>query len=181
MWIVLVINLEIRKLCQTSTKYSREEKMRILCIFLAVANILVFGNLLYDYYQVKPGEKPEDVAYDFYGSAELHWLVLYANNIVDRYHQWPMSVRAFEEYLSEKYANPLATHHFEISQKSGDTTVKINIGLDSTGHSGDTVSAVTNREYEEDLQTQYSKIRLVRKEFVNQIRKELRTLLQSDN
>ena len=31
--------------------------------------------------------KPEDVAFDFYGSAELHWLVLYANNIVDRYHQ----------------------------------------------------------------------------------------------
>ena len=144
-------------------------------------NDLVKDNiLLYDFYQVKPGEKPEDVAFDFYGSAELHWLVLYANNIVDRYHQWPMSVRAFEEYLFEKYENPLATHHFEISQKSGDTTVKINIGLDSTGHSGDTVSAVTNREYEENLQTEYSKIRLVRKEFVNQIRKELRNLLQSD-
>ena len=125
--------------------------------------------------------KDNVLLFDFYGSAELHWLVLYANNIVDRYHQWPMSVRAFEEYLSEKYANPLATHHFEISQKSGDTTVKINIGLDSTGHSGDTVSAVTNREYEENLQTEYSKIRLVRKEFVNQIRKELRTLLRSDN
>ena len=72
-------------------------------------------------------------------------------------------------------------HHFEINQKSGDTTLKINIGLDSTGHSGDTVSAVTNREYEEDLQTQYSKIRLVRKEFVNQIRKELRTLLSTSS
>ena len=63
------------------------------------------------------------------------------------------SVRPFEEYLNEKYENPLATHHFEISQKSGDTNVKINIGLDTTGHSGDTVSAVTNREYEENLQT----------------------------
>ena len=145
-------------------------------------NDLVKDNiLLFDFYQVKPGEKPEDVAFDFYGSAELHWLVLYANNIVDRYHQWPMSVRAFEEYLNEKYENPLATHHFEISQKSGDTNVKINIGLDTTGHSGDTVSAITNREYEENLQTEYSKIRLVRKEFVNQIRKELRTLLRSDN
>ena len=57
-------------------------------------NDLVKDNvLLFDFYQVKPGEKPEDVAFDFYGSAELHWLVLYANNIVDRYHQWPMSVR----------------------------------------------------------------------------------------
>ena len=92
----------------------------------------------------------------------------------------PMSVRGFEDYMKDKYASPLGTHHYEISQKSGDTTTKINIGLDSTGHSGDTVSEVTNREYEENLQTQYSKIRLVRKEFVNQIRKELRTLLQSD-
>ena len=144
-------------------------------------NDLVKDNiLLYDFYQVKPGEKPEDVAFDFYGSAELHWLVLYANNIVDRYHQWPMSVRGFEEYIKDKYTNPLGTHHYEISQKSGDTDIKINRGLDSSGHSGDTVSEVTNREYEENLQTEYSKIRLVRKEFVNQIRKELRNLLQSD-
>jgi hypothetical protein len=99
-------------------------------------NDLVKDNiLLFDFYQVKPGEKPEDIAFDFYGSAELHWLVLYANNIVDRYHQWPMSVRGFEEYLKDKYTNPLATHHFEISQKSGDTNITINIGLDSTGHS----------------------------------------------
>ena len=73
-------------------------------------NDLVKDNiLLYDFYQVKPGEKPEDVAFDFYGSAELHWLVLYANNIVDRYHQWPMSVRGFEEYIKDKYTNPLGT------------------------------------------------------------------------
>ena len=135
---------------------------------------------IYDTYDVKEGETPESIADSLYDDAELHWVIMLVNDITDRYHQWPMSVRAFEEYLSEKYSNPLATHHFEISQKSGDTTVKINIGLDSTGHSGDTVSAVTNREYEENLQTEYSKIRLVRKEFVNQIRKELRTLLQSD-
>ena len=89
-----------------------------------------------------------------------------------------MSVRAFEEYLNDKYENPLATHHFEISQKSGDTDIKINIGLDSSGHSGDTVSEVTNREYEERLQDGYRQIRLLDPKFITTFTEEFFALVR---
>ena len=42
---------------------------------------------LFDYYQVSQGEKPEDIAFKYYGDATLHWVILLVNDIVDRFHQ----------------------------------------------------------------------------------------------
>ena len=105
---------------------------------------------LYDTYDVKEGETPEILADIMYDDAELHWVILLVNNITDRYHQWPKNTNQFLAYINDKYSNVDATHHYEISQVSGDTTIKIDIGTDNTGHSG--ASVVTNFEYEEDLQ-----------------------------
>ena len=113
----------------------------------------------YDTYDVKDGEKPEILADKLYKDAELHWVILLVNNVTDRYHQWPKNTNQFLAYVNDKYSNVDATHHYEISQVSGDTTIKIDIGTDNTGHSG--ASVVTNYEYEEDLQNKKRKIRLL--------------------
>ena len=114
---------------------------------------------LYDTYDVKEGETPEILAYKLYKDAELHWVILLVNDITDRYHQWPKNTNQFLAYVNDKYSNIDATHHYEISQVSGDTTIKIDIGTDNTEHSG--ASVVTNYEYEEDLQDKKRKIRLL--------------------
>ena len=118
------------------------------------SNVLVF-----DTYDVKQGETPEMLADKLYNDPELHWVILLINDITDRYHQWPMNNNQFLTYLNDKYSNVDATHHYEISQVSGDTTIKINIGTDNTEHSG--ASIVTNREYEEERQDELRKIRLL--------------------
>ena len=118
------------------------------------SNVLVF-----DTYDVKSGETPEMLADKLYDDPELHWVILLINDITDRYHQWPMNNNQFLTYLNDKYSNVDATHHYEISQVSGDTTIKINIGTDNTEHSG--ASIVTNREYEEERQDELRKIRLL--------------------
>ena len=114
---------------------------------------------LYDTYDVKDGETPEILADKLYNDAELHWVILLVNDITDRYHQWPQNQNQFLAYINDKYSDVDATHHYEISQVSGDTTIKIDIGTDNTGHSG--ASVVTNYEYEEDLQDKKRKIRLL--------------------
>ena len=114
---------------------------------------------LYDTYDVKDGETPEILADKLYKDAELHWVILLVNDITDRYHQWPQNTNQFIAYINDKYSNVDATHHYEISQVSGDTTIKIDIGTDNTEHSG--ASVVTNYEYEEDLQDKKRKIRLL--------------------
>ena len=52
---------------------------------------------LYDKYDVKNGETPENIAFKHFGDPELHWVILLTNNITDRYYDWPLSEQAFEE------------------------------------------------------------------------------------
>ena len=89
---------------------------------VAVRTKVRTNTLLFDTYDVKEGETPESIADKLYDSPQYHWVVLFVNNITDRYHQWPMSGGQFLQYLNDKYTNPDGTHHFEILQKSGDDT-----------------------------------------------------------
>ena len=74
---------------------------------------------LYDKYDVKSGETPENIAGKHFGSADLHWVILLTNNITDRYYDWPMSEQEFELFIKDKYSNPDSIHHYEITQSSG--------------------------------------------------------------
>ena len=117
---------------------------------------------IFDTYDVRSGETPEMVSYEYYGDPEYHWIILLVNNITDRYHQWPMNNRQFHSHVSTRYDNVDATHHYEIYQVSGDTTVKINIGPSNVDTDGETIAdavLVTNREYEEAKQDELRKIR----------------------
>ena len=117
------------------------------------------NTLFYDTHDVKEGETPEIIADIIYGDSELHWVILLVNNITDRYHQWPQNQNQFLAHINDKYSNVDATHHYEISQVSGDTKIKIDIGTDNTDYP--TASIVTNYEYEESLQDKKRKIRLL--------------------
>ena len=135
---------------------------------------------LYDEYDIKDGETPEYIASEFYGDPLLHWIVLLANNITDRYEDWPMSVAQFEDYVHGKYSNVNATHHYEFSQTSGDTTKVIEIPNDAANTIPVGAVTITNYEYEELLQEQKRKIRLVKPEFVGQIKQELKSRLRGN-
>ena len=126
---------------------------------VAVRTKVRTNTAIFDTYDVKEGETPEIIADMLYNDAELHWVILLMNNVTDRYHQWPKNTNQFLAYINDKYSNVDATHHYEISQVSGDTTIKIDIGTDNTGHSG--ASAVTNFEYEEALEDKKRSIRLL--------------------
>lgn len=55
-------------------------------------------------YIVKEGERPEDVAYYYYGDQNKVWIVYLANNIVDPYIQWPLDDQNLYYTLLKKYA-----------------------------------------------------------------------------
>ena len=101
---------------------------------VAVRAKTLASGALYDTYDVRNGETPEMLADKMYGSTEYHWVVLLLNNITDRYHQWPMDTRQFLAHINDKYTNVDATHHYEVYQKSGDTSIKINVGTTATDY-----------------------------------------------
>ena len=97
------------------------------------------------------------------------------NDITDRYHDWPMSEAQFLQFVNEKYSNVDAVHHYEISQSSGDTSVKINIGTDNTDYP--TATAITNFEHEQEQQDIKRKIRLLDPSFVTDFVEEFKSLM----
>jgi len=117
------------------------------------------NTLLFDTYDVKEGETPESIADKLYDDSELHWVILLTNDITDRYHQWPMSSSQFLAFINDKYSDVDATHHYEIAQTSGDTTIKIDVGTVNTDYPAATL--ITNFEYEEKVQDEVRKIRLL--------------------
>ncbi len=131
---------------------------------------------IFDTYDVKEGDSPENIAFKMYGDTEYHWIVMLMNDITDRYHDWPLTTPQFLSYLKEKYSNPNATHHYEITQTSGDTTVKINVGTVNTDYPSAT--AVTNFEYEEAEQNKKRQIRLLNPAYVNLITDEFKRLMK---
>ena len=130
----------------------------------------------FDTYDVKEGETPEIIADKLYDDPELHWVILLLNDITDRYHQWPKNTNQFLSYVNDKYSNVDATHHYEISQVSGDTTIKVDIGTDNTGHSG--ASVVTNFEYEEALEDKKRSIRLLEQAYMGPFVAEFESLME---
>lgn len=55
-------------------------------------------------YVVKEGERPEDVAYYYYGDQNKVWMVHLANNIIDPYTQWPLDDSNLYQTLLKKYS-----------------------------------------------------------------------------
>ena len=135
------------------------------------------NTFLYDTYNVKEGETPEMIAHKLYGDSQLHWIILLVNEITDRYHQWPMSGMQFLDYLNDKYSNPDGIHHYETTQTSGDTKVKIEVenDVDEDAYTG--LTPITNREYEENEQDKRRQIRLVDPSFVEQFVDEFKKLM----
>ena len=137
--------------------------------------------LLYDNYNVKEGETPEMIAHKLYGDSELHFVIMLINDITDRYHQWPMSLPQFQEFINDKYDDPDGIHHYESTQTSGDTKVKIEVfnEVDSDAYTG--LTPITNREYEENEQDKKRQIRLLDPSYIEQFVDEFEKLIKETN
>ena len=140
------------------------------------------GAFLFDTYDVKDGENPEDIAFKWFGDAQLHWVILMTNNITDRYYQWPLTQPQFQEHLADKYGvgSEDAVHHYEIPQSSGPTSGS---GPSDYSHmvecnsDEDNPSIITNRQYEQRLQDQYRQIRLLDPKYLDTFVEEFDNLI----
>ena len=86
------------------------------------------------------------------------------------------------EYVNDKYDDVTALHHYEITQSAGNTTTKIEVYANSALYSGDnnfygTATEITNLEYEEELQDQRRKIKLLDPAYLPQFVKEFESLM----
>ena len=138
------------------------------------------GSFLFDAYDVRDGERPEDVAFKEYGDAGLHWVILMTNNVTDRYYQWPLSQPQFQEHITDKYGagNEDAVHHYEKTQDSGPTSSTDFSHLVECNEGDEGFGIISNRDYEYRLQDEYRQIRLLDPQFIGTFVEEFENLIK---
>lgn len=154
--------------------------------FTSVKNILtrirmktgfIKNRVYYSDYNILDGETPESIAYDFYGDSELHWIVMYAQQITNPYYDWPLTYFTLSKYIDKKYgAEKLNVHHWEDvdgNEVSEPGTLVGNGTTDVYGHA----TVITNFKYEEIENDKRRAINLIRPDYVQAIRKEFEKLM----
>ena len=131
--------------------------------------------IMLDPYNVKENETPEIVADKHHGSSDFHWIVMLLNDISDVNHDWVKSTRQLQKFLLDKYTEDqlTETHHYEVYQSSGDTSIKIEV----ENSSYPSAAIVTNYEYEVALNDEKREINLLRNDYLGFFVDEFQSLI----
>ena len=161
--------------------------------------------LVYYTYDVKDTDTPEIVAEKYYGDANRHWIVMFANNIIDPFYDWVLPNPEFIKYIIAKYgsvavAQSTIDHYTKTIQKydsSYRTTTSNVFTIDKTTYDAlpdtevDTINlkngttviqtitrqAVKAYDYEFDLNEAKRKIILLDKKYAGILENELKALM----
>ena len=126
-------------------------------------------------YYVSDGDTPELIAYKEYGDVNLHWVILLANDIVDLNKEWPLSTEDLILYITDKYgANNISdVHHYVITDNKS-----IIVDWDATKVSNGTYTAVTNLEYETELNDAKRQIAILDQVYLKDMRNQFNKLIR---
>lgn len=94
---------------------------------------------VYDVYDIQDGETPETIAFNYYGNALYHWIIMLANERYDITTDWPMSYSVLNSYIQDKY-NYYTAESWYVSSVSQNRTV-VTVYAPSHGLTADTISS----------------------------------------
>ena len=115
------------------------------------------GNVFFVNYSITDGDTPENIAYRLWADSSLSWIICFINHIVDPFFDWPLRSEELMGYVKNKYGEDkvYATHHY------------VRNGFVVNGAPGDnTVTAISNYQYEFDRNEEKRKISLPTDTFV---------------
>tara|TARA_B100001057_G_scaffold430037_1_gene456527 strand:+ start:773 stop:1387 length:615 start_codon:yes stop_codon:yes gene_type:complete len=128
---------------------------------------------------VGDGERPEDLATQYYGNPFYNWTILIMNDITDYYTQWPKSTVQLQEFINAKYDNGQATkHHVTTEVTDANENVIVPAGKivpsnfqvvyynGSTTVTATPVVSVTNAQYEFDLNAKKQTIQMIKPDLI---------------
>lgn len=150
------------------TDIFKRVKMRTLSTIIKTA--------IFYKYTIQDGERVEDIANRYYGDTQYYWLILYANDIINIYTQWPRSNSEFNNYIISKYesiegasdtTNELLVHHYEDV---------VGNWINKSDWDGTPSLKKTIYDWEYSLNENKREINIVKREYLPQIIKEMNNL-----
>jgi len=158
---------------------------------------ILYASTIFEKYQVKGNDRPDNVAYEVYGDSTLDWVVLLSNNILNVQTEWPIAQEAYDSYLLEKYGDYdtlyNGIHHYEsneVKNSQGVTIFPARLRVDSTQSVSyydyfqdvqitidNVASPVTNYEYEERINDEKRNIYILKPQYLNVIFDDLEEMM----
>ena len=149
---------------------------------------------IFNKYEIPEGSRPELVAEEFYGDAELDWVVLLTAGILNVRDEWPLSNYHLYKYAENLYGidglNDVRYYETkEVKDSSGRLILPKEKVVDSNFTIPDPddyratlnpVRPVTNWEYETRKNDEKSSIYLLRREYLQQFLNDMRQIMLYD-
>ena len=137
--------------------------------------ITQYRSIGYTPYVVQDGESPDYISYKFYGNPGYDWIIMLTNNVHSMYDDWPRNSETFKQYITEKYGSletALSTtkYYYDSSRNIIDL-------LEYTSLSSDSRSLETVYEYELELNTSKSRIKILNPNMISTLESGLRSVL----
>ena len=150
---------------------------------------------LFNKYEIVEGARPDTVAEEIYGSAQLDWVVLMTAGIINVRDEWPLSNYQLYKYTENKYgiAGLYDIHHYETEEvKDSNGRLILPAGKDvnedftlNYSDNGTKVSVsgtsvrrgVTNWEYETIKNNKKSSIFLLKQGYLQQFLNDMREIM----
>jgi hypothetical protein len=148
---------------------------------------------LFNKYQIQDGARPDTVAEELYGKADLDWVVLLTAGIVNVRDEWPLSDRDIYQYAEEIYGTQLnAIHHYEtreVKDSQGRLILPAGKVVDSNFSIRDPddyratltpVIGISNYEYEVRKNNDKRSIYILKKGYLQQYLNDMRRIMYYD-
>ena len=135
----------------------------------------------FNQYLIEGDDRPDNVASKVYGDANLDWVVLTTNNVINVRDEWPMSQNDLQNYLTNKYttAELSYVHHYEtlkiidadekliqpkgITVEEGHSITFVDRGVSRTESK---IEAITYLQYEINLNDKKREINVLQPRYV---------------
>lgn len=156
-------------------------KIKLVQVKDIVSNVrlrkqLLSNITLYDEYDIEDGETPEIIAERVYGDANLHWVIMLANDRYDLWNDFPMSGDALSKYIENKYGQGNENNQHIIFDSPHFEDERGNI---VDGPASNLVRAISNFEYEMRVNESKRKIKIINKTLVANIVTELNSSFET--
>lgn len=84
-------------------KYPEYQTVTNILFRTAIIKDVLTNASSYTKYVIRDGDTPDILAEKIYNDPEAHWIILYANEMIDPQFDWPMTDVVFNKYIADKY------------------------------------------------------------------------------
>ena len=146
---------------------------------------------LFNKYEINQGERPDTVAEDLYGSADLDWVVMLTAGIINVRDQWPLSDAELYRYAANKYGDELNSTRFYETTEVKDSSGRLILPKGKVVDSGFTipnpanksttlnpVTGISNYEYEVRVNDDKRLIYILKPDYLQLYLNDMRRIMQ---